>query len=98
MARVATQEDLAGEMALEGVRDSRLLEAFREVPRALFVPPELAEHAYVDEPLPIEHGQVTTQPSLLAKMIESLSLRGDENVLEIGTGYGFQTALLARLA
>jgi protein-L-isoaspartate(D-aspartate) O-methyltransferase len=98
MARVPTQEDLAREMALAGVRDSRLLEAFREVPRALFVPSKLVEHAYVDEPLPIEHRQVTTQPSLVAKMIDSLSLGGDENVLEIGTGYGFQTALLSRLA
>jgi protein-L-isoaspartate(D-aspartate) O-methyltransferase len=98
MARLRTQEDLAREMGFEGVRDGRLLEAFRAVPRALFVPPELVEHAYVDEPLPIEHDQVTTQPSLLAKMIESLSLRGSENVLEVGTGYGFQTALLSRLA
>jgi protein-L-isoaspartate(D-aspartate) O-methyltransferase len=98
MANLPTQEDLAREMAVEGVRDRRLLEAFRQVPRALFVPSQLIEHAYVDEPLPIEHRQVTTQPSLLAKMIESLSLVGDENVLEIGTGYGFQTALLSRLA
>jgi protein-L-isoaspartate(D-aspartate) O-methyltransferase len=98
VARTPTQEALAREIALEGVRDRRLLAAFREVPRALFVPPELVERAYLDEPLPIEHGQVTTQPSLVAKMIESLSLRGDENVLEIGTGYGFQTALLSRLA
>jgi protein-L-isoaspartate(D-aspartate) O-methyltransferase len=98
MGGVPTQEDLAREMALEGVGDRRLLEAFRAVPRGLFVPPELIERAYWDEPLPIEHGQVTTQPSLLAKMIESLCLRGDEKVLEIGTGYGFQTALLARLA
>jgi protein-L-isoaspartate(D-aspartate) O-methyltransferase len=93
-----TQEDLAREMVREGIRDSRLLDAFRAVPRALFVPPELVEHAYVDEPLPIEHDQVTTQPSLLAKMIESLALRGSENVLEVGTGHGFQTALLSRLA
>jgi protein-L-isoaspartate(D-aspartate) O-methyltransferase len=98
MANLPTQEDLAREMAVEGVRDRRLLEAFRQVPRALFVPSQLIEQAYVDEPLPIEHRQVTTQPSLLAKMIESLSLVGDENVLEIGTGYGFQTALLSRLA
>ncbi len=98
MASLPTQEDLAREMAVEGVRDRRLLEAFRQVPRALFVPSQLIEHAYVDEPLPIEHRQVTTQPSLLAKMIESLSLVGDEKVLEIGTGYGFQTALMSRLA
>jgi protein-L-isoaspartate(D-aspartate) O-methyltransferase len=98
MVRAPTQDDLVRELAREGVGDSRLLEAFREVPRALFVPSEFRDRAYRDEPLPIEHQQVTTQPSLLAKMIESLSLRGDEDVLEIGTGYGFQTALLSRLA
>ena len=62
------------------------------------MPPAVAARAYEDEPLPIPHGQVTTQPSLSAKMIEALALAGDERVLEIGTGYGFQTALLARLA
>lgn len=82
----------------EGVRDRRLIEAFRDVPRAPFIPPHLVEEAYWDRPLPIQHGQVTTQPSLVAKMVEALGLRGTEKVLEIGTGYGFQTALLARLA
>lgn len=82
----------------EGVRDRRLIEAFRDVPRAQFIPPHLVEEAYWDRPLPIPHGQVTTQPSLVAKMVEALGLRGTEKVLEIGTGYGFQTALLARLA
>jgi protein-L-isoaspartate(D-aspartate) O-methyltransferase len=80
------------------VRDQRLLDALHEVPRADFVPPELVDRAYVDEPLPIPHGQVTTQPSLVAKMVEALQLVGGERVLEIGTGYGFQTALLSRLA
>lgn len=82
----------------EGVRDPRLLQALREVPRAGFVPADLAEQAYLDRPLPIPHGQVTTQPSLVAKMIEALGLTGSEKVLEVGTGYGFQTALLARLS
>ena len=81
-----------------GVRDERLLQAFREVARADFVPSEYVGRAYVDEPLPILHGQVTTQPSLVAKMVEALELKGAEKVLEIGTGYGFQTALLSRLA
>jgi protein-L-isoaspartate(D-aspartate) O-methyltransferase len=80
------------------VGDDRVLEAYRRVPRAGFVPPELVARAYVDEPLPIPHGQVTTQPSLIAKMIEALELRGAEKVLEVGTGHGFQTALLAELA
>jgi protein-L-isoaspartate(D-aspartate) O-methyltransferase len=86
------------EIAAVGVGDKRLLAALREVPRASFVPPDLVERAYVDEPLPIAHDQVTTQPSLIARMIEALALAGDERVLEVGTGYGFQTALLARLA
>jgi protein-L-isoaspartate(D-aspartate) O-methyltransferase len=81
-----------------GVTDRRLLEAFRDVPRARFVPPELVGRANVDQPLPIPHGQVTTQPSLVARMIAALELKGGERVLEIGTGYGFQTALLAELA
>jgi len=82
----------------EGVRDARLLAAIRDVPRADFVPPALAEGAYEDRPLPIAHGQVTTQPSLVARMVEALGIRGEERVLEIGTGFGWQTALLARLA
>jgi protein-L-isoaspartate(D-aspartate) O-methyltransferase len=94
----AHQEDLVRTVAATGVRDERVLAAFRKVPRELFVPPELVERAYVDEPLPIPHRQVTTQPSLVAKMVEALEIRGDERVLEIGTGHGFQTALLAELA
>ena len=81
-----------------GVTDERLLEALASVPRAEFVPPALASAAYVDAPLPIPHEQVTTQPSLVAKMVEALGLSGSEHVLEIGTGHGWQTALLARLA
>jgi protein-L-isoaspartate(D-aspartate) O-methyltransferase len=95
---VRDREELVREIAAAGVRDARLLEAVRETPRASFVPPDLVEEAYVDRPLPIPHGQVTTQPSLSAKMIEALGLSGPEHVLEVGTGYGFQTALLARLS
>ena len=91
-------EALARSAAAAGVRDPRVLEALREVPRAGFVLPEVVEQAYLDRPLPIPHGQVTTQPSLSAKMIEALGLTGSERVLEVGTGYGFQTALLARLS
>jgi protein-L-isoaspartate(D-aspartate) O-methyltransferase len=82
----------------DGVRDERLLDAIAAIPRSEFVPVELAGLAEVDMPIPIPHGQVTTQPSLVARMIEALSLDGDERVLEIGTGYGWQTALLGRLA
>lgn len=93
-----TQEQLVAAVEAAGVRDRRVLEAFRAVPRAGFVPPDLVARAYVDEPLPIPHGQVTTQPSLVARMVEALALTGTEKVLEVGTGYGFQTALLAYLA
>jgi protein-L-isoaspartate(D-aspartate) O-methyltransferase len=93
-----TQEDLVQAIVAEGVRDPRLLQALRAVPRAAFVPTHLAAQAYLDEALPIPHGQVTTQPSLVARMVEALGLTGSETVLEIGTGAGFQTALLARLA
>jgi protein-L-isoaspartate(D-aspartate) O-methyltransferase len=81
-----------------GVRDPSVLDAVRAVPRALFVPPEFAQIAYKDRPIPIPHDQVTTQPSLSARMIAALRLTGVEPVLEVGTGYGYQTALLARLA
>lgn len=81
-----------------GVSDERVLDAVSAVPRAGFVPHELAALADDDRPLPIPHGQVTTQPSLVARMVEALALTGSERVLEVGTGYGWQTALLARLA
>jgi protein-L-isoaspartate(D-aspartate) O-methyltransferase len=95
---VKSQEDLVREIAAEGVLDPRVLRALRKVPRAGFVPSDLVEWAYLDRPLPIPHGQVTTQPSLVARMIEALALEGSECVLEIGAGYGFQTALLAYLS
>jgi protein-L-isoaspartate(D-aspartate) O-methyltransferase len=81
-----------------GVRDPGVLDALAAVPRADFVAAGDVERAYLDRPLPIPHGQVTTQPSLVARMLEALELDGSERVLEVGTGYGFQTALLARLA
>ncbi len=93
-----TQEDLIAVVLSAGVEDELVLDAFAEIPRAEFVPDNLVDRAYVDEPLPIPHGQVTTQPSLVAKMIEALDLDGSDGVLEVGTGFGFQTALLARLA
>jgi protein-L-isoaspartate(D-aspartate) O-methyltransferase len=95
-SRSATEE-LAAAIRAEGIRDSRLLAAIGEVPRAEFVPPALASRAYLDAPLSIGHEQVTTQPSLVARMVQALELGGHERVLEIGTGYGWQTALLARL-
>src|SRR5437763_636850 len=89
---------LIGTLTTAGVRDERVIEAFGVVPREEFVPPAQRHRAYEDVPLPIPHGQVTTQPSLIARMLEGLALRGTERVLEVGAGYGFQTALLATLA
>jgi protein-L-isoaspartate(D-aspartate) O-methyltransferase len=81
-----------------GVEDERVLTAIAAVPRSAFVPAERADLANVDTPIPIPHEQVTTQPSLVARMVEALALGGTERVLEVGTGYGWQTALLADLA
>ena len=94
----ASPEDLAGVLRAEGIRDRRVLAAFRSVPRARFVPPAAARHAYLDAPIRIPHGQVTTQPSLIARMVAALKLSGTERVLEVGTGLGFQAAILAMLA
>jgi protein-L-isoaspartate(D-aspartate) O-methyltransferase len=80
------------------VRDERLLAVMAALPRAAFVPPELAAKAYLDMPVEITHRQVTTQPSLVARMVEALEPHAKDKVLEVGTGYGYETALLARLA
>jgi protein-L-isoaspartate(D-aspartate) O-methyltransferase len=95
---LAQSADLVAAARAHGVRESRLLEAIAAVPRAQFVPPDLAARAYQDEPLPIPHGQVTTQPSLVAQMVAALELLPTDRVLEIGTGFAWQTALLAQLA
>jgi protein-L-isoaspartate(D-aspartate) O-methyltransferase len=81
-----------------GVRDPRVLEAMGKVPRHLFVPVALRAGAYADEPLPIGDGQTISQPYIVAYMTEALGLRGGERVLEVGTGSGYQTAVLAELA
>ncbi len=96
--RASTPAELADLVAGRGVRDERVLAAIRAVPRAAFAPPEERHLAYEDTPLFIGQGQVTTQPSLVAAMVEALELSGEERVLEVGTGLGWQTALLATLA
>jgi protein-L-isoaspartate(D-aspartate) O-methyltransferase len=98
MSRAACPADLVTAARAAGISDVRVLEAMSATPRAGFVPAGYATVAYRDEPIAIGHGQVTTQPSLSARMIEGLRLAGGDHVLEIGTGLGFQTALLARLA
>ncbi len=80
-----------------GVDDERVLQAMEKVPRHLFVPEHLRDQAYADEPLPIGYGQTISQPYIVAYMTEQLALKGDERVLEIGTGSGYQAAILAEL-
>jgi protein-L-isoaspartate(D-aspartate) O-methyltransferase len=80
------------------IRDARVLEAMLEIPRHLFVPADAAAQAYSDQPLPIGEDQTISQPYMVAVMSEALELSGSERVLEIGTGSGYQTAVLARLA
>jgi protein-L-isoaspartate(D-aspartate) O-methyltransferase len=90
--------DLIEALVDADIRDTRVIEAFRRVPRSGFVPVSWIHRADEDRPIPIAHEQVTTQPSLIARMVEGLRLRGGERVLEVGTGLGFQTAILAHLA
>jgi protein-L-isoaspartate(D-aspartate) O-methyltransferase len=92
------EEMVRTQIAARGVRDPRVLEAMRTVPREGFVPPELAEFAYNDSPLPIESQQTISQPYIVALMTEALALEPGDRVLEIGTGSGYAAAVLARIA
>jgi protein-L-isoaspartate(D-aspartate) O-methyltransferase len=82
----------------QGIRDQRVLDAFRKVPRHLFLDEALWPQAYNDHPLPIGEKQTISQPYIVALMTEALQLQKTEKVLEIGTGSGYQTAILAELA
>jgi protein-L-isoaspartate(D-aspartate) O-methyltransferase len=93
-----TVEDLVCGVLEAGVRDERVLNAVRVVPREAFVPADRVDEAYRDVPLPIPRGQVRTQPSLVARMVEATRVAASDRVLEVGAGYGWQTALIARLA
>jgi protein-L-isoaspartate(D-aspartate) O-methyltransferase len=93
-----SNEGLVELIARQGVRDERVLEALRLTDRAGFVPKGREIEAYLDRPVVLPNRQTTSQPSLIARMIEAASIEPDDNVLEVGTGYGYQTALLARLA
>ena len=86
--------DLAG----RGIRDDRVLEAMRRVPRERFVPDDLQAEAYADRPLPIGRGQTISQPYVVALMAEAASLAPEHRVLEIGTGSGYGAAVLRELA
>jgi protein-L-isoaspartate(D-aspartate) O-methyltransferase len=85
------------QIAARGIRDKDVLEAMRSVPRHLFVPQAMQERAYVDSPLPIDAGQTISQPYIVALMTELLDLEPQQRILEIGTGSGYQAAVLSTL-
>ena len=93
VARASLIEHLATE-----IKDKRVLEVMAQVPRETFVPAKYAAQSYDDNPLPIGVGQTISQPYIVALMTQYLKLSGDEEVLEIGTGSGYQTAILGTLA
>ena len=94
---VARRRMVQEQIAARGIRDQRLLKVMQEVPRHLFVDEALQSQAYNDHPLSIGEGQTISQPYMVALMTDALGLTGREKVLEIGTGSGYQTAILARL-
>ncbi|MFW6009738.1 MAG: protein-L-isoaspartate(D-aspartate) O-methyltransferase [Actinomycetota bacterium] len=98
MARRRKRTALVEAARRVGVSAPRVLDAIAAVPREAFVPPDLVADVDEDRPLPIGEGQTTSQPSLIAAMVEALELTGEERVLEVGTGYGYEAALLAHLA
>jgi protein-L-isoaspartate(D-aspartate) O-methyltransferase len=92
-----SQDALADLIAAQGLRDERIVEVFRAVDRADFVPVGSEGGAYQDRPVVLPGEQTTSQPSLIARMIDAAAPGPDDEVLEVGTGFGFQTALLAKL-
>jgi protein-L-isoaspartate(D-aspartate) O-methyltransferase len=96
--QIAKRSMLRRDLKRRGVRDRRVLAAIERVPRERFVPAELEDEAYADRALAIDCGQTISQPYIVALMTEALALSGNEKVLEIGTGSGYQTAVLAELA
>ncbi|HUT62573.1 MAG TPA: protein-L-isoaspartate(D-aspartate) O-methyltransferase, partial [Anaerolineae bacterium] len=91
------QKMVVHQIAARGIKDTRVLEAMNKVPRHLFVPDGYLSSAYADYPLPIGEGQTISQPYIVAFMTESLDLKPDDRVLEIGTGSGYQAAILAEI-
>jgi len=96
--KAARQELVARFIEGQGISDDKVLKAMRKVPRHVFVPDDLASVAYADRPLPIGEGQTISQPYVVALMTEILDLRPQHRVLEIGTGSGYQAAVLAEIA
>jgi len=95
---VTEPEWIDRQLRSRGIADERVLAAMARVPRELFVPGELAAHAYDDGALPLGHGQTVSQPFIVAFICEQLRLAGDERVLDVGTGSGYQAAVLSELA
>jgi protein-L-isoaspartate(D-aspartate) O-methyltransferase len=95
---VARERMVAEQLKARGINDPRVLEAMRAVERHRFVSPSLIERAYEDGPLPIGAEQTISQPYIVAEMVQIAQFKGDEKVLEVGTGCGYQAAILARLA
>lgn len=96
--RAAREAMVDHQLRGRGIRDPRVLRAFAEVPRHLFVPEHARGLAYEDGPLPIGDGQTISQPLMVALMLEALELEGHEKVLDVGAGSGYQAALLGKLA
>ncbi|MCS6916034.1 MAG: protein-L-isoaspartate(D-aspartate) O-methyltransferase [Myxococcales bacterium] len=96
--QAARRQQMVADLRQQGIRDESVLRAMSVVPRHRFVPERLQGVAYEDSALPIEHGQTISQPFVVAHMTELLQLKGRERVLEIGTGSGYQAAVLAELA
>jgi protein-L-isoaspartate(D-aspartate) O-methyltransferase len=97
-ARQAERNRMVDEQIIgSGIRDAKVIEAMRRVPRHRFVPERYATEAYDDGALPIDYGQTISQPALVASMTEALELTGTEKVLEVGTGSGYQAAILATI-
>lgn len=96
--RIARERMVETQIKARGIKDPKVLQAMLKVPRHLFVDEALQDQAYGDFPLPIGEGQTISQPYIVALMTEALELTGNERVLEIGTGSGYQTAILAEIA
>lgn len=98
-ALIAARERMIRDQLIgRGIHDKRVIQAFRHVPREAFVDASVRQRAYADEPLPIGQGQTISQPYMVALMVHCLELRGTERVLEVGTGSGYEAAVLSQLA
>jgi protein-L-isoaspartate(D-aspartate) O-methyltransferase len=94
----SARDQLLSSLATRGIASDRVLSAIADIPRESFVAPELRSHAYDDNALPTRFGQTISQPTVVAMMTSALDLTGNEHVLEIGTGSGYQAAVISRLA